>query len=212
MISRLIKSPRGTSSGDGTTYEAETGTTLTSSLVERIITTGTDGPNIDNINLTANVENSTDRRLKHDMYDEYAQYLNEFDTYMKSNGVELYAISVQNEPDYAHDWTWWSPEEMLRFMKENAGSIHNRVIAPESFSYVKQISDPILNDPEALANLDILGAHTYGTKYKDFPYPLFVQKGAGKELWMTEVYYPNSENNSADRWTIRSDERGWNDK
>ena len=34
----------------------------------------------------------------------------------------------------------------------------------------------------------------------DFPYPLFQQKGAGKELWMTEVYVPNSDNNSADRW------------
>jgi O-glycosyl hydrolase len=142
----------------------------------------------------------TAKRLKHDMYDEYAQYLNEFDSFMKSNGVELYAISVQNEPDYAHDWTWWSPEEMLRFMKENAGSIHNRVIAPESFSYVKRMTDPILNDPEALAHLDILGAHTYGTRYSDFPYPLFEEKGEGKELWMTEVYYPNSDNNSADRW------------
>ncbi|MDD9265452.1 carbohydrate-binding protein [Paenibacillus sp. GCM10023248] len=166
----------------------------------KLVTTGTDGPNVDHINLSAYVEDPSAKRLKHDMYDEYAQYLNEFDTYMKSNGVELYAISVQNEPDYAHDWTWWSPEEMLSFMKENAGTIHNRVIAPESFSYVKQMSDPILNDPEALANLDILGAHTYGTNYKDFPYPLFEQKGTGKELWMTEVYYPNSENNSADRW------------
>jgi len=32
------------------------------------------------------------------------------------------------------------------------------------------------------------------------PYPLFEQKGAGKELWMTEVYVPNSDSNSADRW------------
>lgn len=166
----------------------------------KLVTTGTEGPNIDNINVSPYVEDSTSKRLKYDMYDEYAQYLNEFDSYMKSNGVNLYAISVQNEPDYAHDWTWWSPDEMLRFMKENAGSINNRVIAPESFSYVKRMSDPILNDSKALANMDILGAHTYGTNYKDFPYPLFEQKGAGKELWMTEVYYPNSESDSADRW------------
>ncbi|MNJ47889.1 Glucuronoxylanase XynC precursor [compost metagenome] len=48
--------------------------------------------------------------------------------------------------------------------------------------------------------MDILGAHTYGTPFNNFTYPLFKQKGAGKELWMTEVYYPNSDNNSADRW------------
>ncbi|WP_081670875.1 carbohydrate-binding protein [Sporocytophaga myxococcoides] len=140
------------------------------------------------------------KRLKYDMYDEYAKHLNDFVKYMKDNGVELFAISVQNEPDYAHDWTWWTPQEMLRFMKENAGSINCRVISPESFSYLKNMSDPILNDPQALANMDILGTHLYGTQYSNFTYPLFKQKGAGKELWMTEVYHPNSEAQSADRW------------
>lgn len=141
------------------------------------------------------------KRLRYDKYAAYAQHLNDFVTYMKDNGVNLYAISVQNEPDYAHEWTWWTPQEMLRFMKENAGSIQNtKVMAPESFQYLKNMSDPILNDPQALANMDILGAHTYGTQFKDFAYPLFKQKGAGKELWMTEVYYPNSDNNSSDRW------------
>lgn len=141
------------------------------------------------------------KRLRYDKYAAYAQHLNDFVTYMKDNGVDLYAISVQNEPDYAHEWTWWTPQEILRFMKENAGSIQNtKVMAPESFQYLKNMSDPILNDPQALANMDILGAHTYGTQFKDFAYPLFKQKGAGKELWMTEVYYPNSDNNSSDRW------------
>ncbi|WP_308404986.1 hypothetical protein [Streptomyces rugosispiralis] len=113
--------------------------------------------------------------------------------------VNLYAISVQNEPDYARDWTWWTPGEMIRFLRENAGSIGTKVIAPESFQYVKGFSDPILNDSGALANLDILGAHLYGTPYQNFPYPLFKEKGRGKELWMTEVYYPNS-SDSADLW------------
>ncbi|MCE3202374.1 glycoside hydrolase [Paenibacillus sonchi] len=140
------------------------------------------------------------KRLRYDKYAAYAQHLNDFVTYMKNNGVNLYAISVQNEPDYAHTWTWWTPAEMLNFMKNNAGSINCRVIAPESFSYLKNMSDPILNDTQALANMDILGAHTYGTSFSNFPYPLFKQKGAGKELWMTEVYYPNSDNNSANRW------------
>ncbi|PXV95644.1 glucuronoarabinoxylan endo-1,4-beta-xylanase [Lachnotalea glycerini] len=143
---------------------------------------------------------TTAKRLRHDKYAAYAQHLNNFVTYMKSNGVDLYAISVQNEPDYAHTWTWWTAAEILDFMKNYAGSINCRVIAPESFSYVKTMSDPILNDSTALANMDILGAHTYGTSISNFAYPLFKQKGAGKELWMTEVYYPNSNNNSADLW------------
>ncbi|MEU6741642.1 cellulose binding domain-containing protein [Streptosporangium sandarakinum] len=139
------------------------------------------------------------KRLRYSSYAAYAQHLNAFSTYMRNNGVNLYGISVQNEPDYAHDWTWWTPTEMVRFLRENAGSINTRVIAPESFQYLKNMSDPILNDPAALANVDIIGAHLYGTPYSNFPYPLFQQKGAGKELWMTEVYHPNS-SDSADLW------------
>lgn len=148
---------------------------------------------------TFNRNGASAKRLRYNQYAAYAQHLNDFVTYMKNNGVNLYAISVQNEPDYAHEWTWWTPQEILRFMRENAGSINARVIAPESFQYLKNISDPILNDPQALRNMDILGAHLYGTQISRLPYPLFKQKGGGKELWMTEVYYPNSDNNSADR-------------
>ena len=153
-----------------------------------------------NMTETFNRNGKQAKRLRHDKYADYAKHLNDFVNYMKSNGVNLYAISIANEPDYGHTWTWWTANEVLNFMKNNAGSINCKVIAPESFSYKKDMSDPILNDSRALANLDILGAHLYGTSYNNFSYPLFQQKGRGKELWMTEVYYPNSNNNSADKW------------
>ena len=140
------------------------------------------------------------KRLRHDKYAQYANHLNNFVNYMKNNGVNLYAISMANEPDYGHDWTWWPSSEIVTFLKYYAGSINCRLIAPESFSYNKNIMEPILNDSQALANVDIMGTHLYGTQYKNFAWPLFQQKGAGKQLWMTEVYYPNSDANSADRW------------
>jgi glucuronoarabinoxylan endo-1,4-beta-xylanase len=139
------------------------------------------------------------KRLRYDSYGAYAQHLNDFTAFMANNGVNLYGISVQNEPDYAQDWTAWTSSEIVRFLRENAGTISTRVIAPESFQYRKNLSDPILNDATALANVDIIGAHLYGTRPADLPYPLFQQKGSGKELWMTEVYYPNS-SDSADLW------------
>ncbi|MEU4250786.1 glycoside hydrolase family 30 beta sandwich domain-containing protein [Amycolatopsis sp. NPDC026612] len=139
------------------------------------------------------------KRLRYNAYGAYAQHLNDFTAFMASNGVNLYGISVQNEPDYAQDWTAWTAAEIVRFLRENAGSLSTRVIAPESFQYRKSLSDPILDDATALANVDIIGAHLYGTRFADLPYPLFQQKGGGKELWMTEVYYPNS-TDSADLW------------
>jgi len=130
------------------------------------------------------------QRLRYDKYQEYLDYLNAYVKYMGDNGVNLHAISVQNEPDYATDWNWWTPTEMLDFMKTYAGKINTKVIAPESFQYLKNMSDPILNDATALANMDILGFHLYGTSVSQFAYPLFQQKGvpAGKKAWMTEHY------------------------
>jgi hypothetical protein len=84
-------------------------------------------------------------------------------------------------------------------MKEHAGNINSRVITPEPFQYRKNELNAILNDPVALANTDIFGTHIYGTLPRDFAYPLFKEKGAGKELWMTEVYHPNS-SDDADLW------------
>ncbi|MEU5266342.1 glucuronoxylanase [Amycolatopsis sp. NPDC021455] len=139
------------------------------------------------------------KRLKYSSYGAYAQHLNDFAAFMANNGVPLYGISVQNEPDYAQQWTAWTASEIVKFLRENAGTISTKVIAPESFQYRKSMSDPILNDATALANVDIIGTHLYGTRFADLPYPLFQQKGGGKELWMTEVYYPNS-TDSADLW------------
>jgi glucuronoarabinoxylan endo-1,4-beta-xylanase len=127
-------------------------------------------------------------KLMTSQYSAYADHLNSFVSYMKQNGVDLYAISVQNEPDYASDWTAWTATDIVNFLKNNSSVIQCRIMAPESFQYVKSMSDPILNDAAALANLDILAAHLYGTPLSNYPYPLFKQKGAGKELWMTEVY------------------------
>ena len=135
-----------------------------------------------------NSDGTSKYRLKYSEYANYAKHLNDYVTYMKNQGVNLYAISTQNEPDYAHDWTWWTPTESVNFIKNNGPSINCKLMTPESFQYLKNVYDPILNDPAALANVSVFGTHLYGTQYKDFPYPLFEQKGAGKELWMTEVY------------------------
>ncbi|MEV3939200.1 glycoside hydrolase family 30 beta sandwich domain-containing protein [Glycomyces sp. NPDC049804] len=165
----------------------------------KVTTTGEGGPELDFLMAAPYTPPTEARRLRHDAYGDYADHLNDFVVHMRDNGVDLYGISVQNEPDYAHDWTWWTAEEMNRFLRDFADRIDCRVIAPESFQYVKSASDPILEDGAALGNVDILGAHLYGTPYADFPYPLFEDAGEGKELWMTEVYHPNS-SSSANLW------------
>lgn len=143
-------------------------------------------------------------------YGAYAQHLNDFGNYMKNNNVDLYAISVQNEPDYAKEWTYWSSDETTEFLANYADKITStKVMSPESFQYAPEnaswISDggkkfytKIMNNQKAMANCDLFGTHFYGTQrnWMDFP----ALENSGKEIWMTEVYVPNSEANSNERW------------
>jgi glucuronoarabinoxylan endo-1,4-beta-xylanase len=130
-------------------------------------------------------------RVRHDMYSEYAAHLNSFVTFMKNNGVPLYGVSVQNEPDITGNWTSWTADEMLTFMKENANAVEGTMVMdPESFHFNRTYSDPILNDSAANANTDVICGHIYGGGVAS--YPLAVKKG--KEVWMTE-YLINTDGN-----------------
>ena len=117
-------------------------------------------------------------------YGAYASYLKEFSSYMSSNGASLYAISVQNEPDYDPDYEscTWTPTQMYNFVRNNAGSISTRLIAAETVQFNKAYTDSILNDSTARANLEIVGTHLYGGGMTDYP----LARNNGKEVWMTE--------------------------
>jgi glucuronoarabinoxylan endo-1,4-beta-xylanase len=120
----------------------------------------------------------------------YATHLTDFVTYMKNQGVNLYAIGTQNEPDYGAQAGWgsWTAAQCHDFLLTYAGNIGTKLMSCESYSYNKSYYDPILNDSAALAQASIFGTHLYGTAVSAYAYPLFDSKGAGKERWMTEHY------------------------
>ncbi|MGD0337959.1 MAG: glycoside hydrolase family 30 beta sandwich domain-containing protein [Bacteroidota bacterium] len=117
-------------------------------------------------------------------YAAYAAHLKSFADYMSNNGVPLYAVSVQNEPDYSatYETCVWTPSQLLKFVKNNVQTIGTRIIVPEVGNFDHAFSDPILNDPVAAANVSIIGGHIYGGGLTS--YPLAISKG--KEVWMTE--------------------------
>ncbi|MBQ9809388.1 MAG: carbohydrate binding domain-containing protein [Ruminococcus sp.] len=136
--------------------------------------------------------------VRTDKYTEYAQHLNDFYHYMKNQGVNLYSISVQNEPDYSSEWTAWSSDETTNFLANYADKIDCKVMSPETFQYTnKDYYTKILNNPKAMANCDLFGTHFYGTQRSQMDFPAL--ESSGKEIWMTEVYVPDS-NSDADEW------------
>lgn len=136
-------------------------------------------------------------RVRTDQYGAYADHLLSFAELMENNGAPLYAISVQNEPDFpaSYESTEWSAQEMINFLIQQGAKFGDlQVIAPESLQMRRSTSDPLLNNAAAAAQFDIVGGHIYGGGLG--PYPLAQQKG--KELWMTEHY--TTSDRSANDW------------
>jgi glucuronoarabinoxylan endo-1,4-beta-xylanase len=120
-------------------------------------------------------------------YAAYANWLNDFSSTMSQNGVPLYAISVQNEPNInvTYESCNWTSDQMKNFMVNNAGAINTKVMMPETFNYLKVFADPILNDPAGNANTDIAAYHWYGAN-RFGAWDNATSKG--KDIWMTEFF------------------------
>ena len=148
-------------------------------------------------NGTSNAQNEdgTTGKLKRENWPDYAQYLEDYVQYLRDNGVELDAISIQNEPDWPARYAGclWSASEIAEFVKLYGQQISCKVMAPETLAVSDSYADA-LNNQETLPCFDIYGGHQYGgiqTAYKKLA-------AKGKEIWMTEylINWNEIENNT----------------
>jgi glucuronoarabinoxylan endo-1,4-beta-xylanase len=126
-------------------------------------------------------------KLMTSKYGDYANYLKAYAKYFSDNGAPLYAISIQNEPDFASTWTAWTATDLLSFLTAQGATLSSaiKVIMPESFQFIHAMSDPSLNDATVASYISIIGGHLYGGKIQDYP----LARNQGKELWETEHYF-----------------------
>jgi glucuronoarabinoxylan endo-1,4-beta-xylanase len=158
-----------------------------------------------------NNNNTIGGYLLSDNYAAFAEYINSFIQYMNSNGVDIYAVSIQNEPDIqvSYESCDWTSTQMINFLKDYGSPIEGaQVAAPESFNFSQTYTNAILNDVDAADNLDIVAGHIYGGGLNSFP--LAEQKG--KEIWMTEYLLNlHTGNAGAPAWTTYSESEIWNE-
>ena len=133
--------------------------------------------------------------LKRANWADYAQYLEDYVQYLRKNGVELDAISIQNEPDWAATYAGclWSTSEMAEFVKTYGRTISCKVMAPESIGVSDGYANA-LNASGVIDCFDIYAGHQYGgiqSAYKNLG-------KKGKEIWMTEylINWNEIENNT----------------
>ncbi|MGE5519852.1 MAG: glucuronoxylanase XynC [Candidatus Dadabacteria bacterium] len=129
--------------------------------------------------------NTTGGKLSIASYGAYAAYLKSFADYMKNSGAELYALSIQNEPDIqvGYESCDWTAQEMTDFIKANSFDFGNtKLMAAESFNFNQSFTDVILNDAAAAPKVGIIGGHIYGSGLRKYDNAI----NKGKEVWMTE--------------------------
>lgn len=129
--------------------------------------------------------NTTGGSLSTSSYADYAAYLSSFADYMTTNGAELYALSIQNEPDIQVNYEScdWTSQQMTDFIKNNPFNLGNtKLLAAESFNFNQAFTDVILNDATAASKVSIIGGHIYGSGLRKYDNAL----SKGKEVWMTE--------------------------
>ena len=142
----------------------------------------------------SNNSDSNGGELLESHYADWANYLNDYYKYMKNQGVTIDAVSIQNEPDWnaSYQSCIWTGEKMAKFLRQYGSLIECKIVAPEAIHFSKNMHEPILNDPEACAQLDIMGGHFYG--WDGSSYPLAAKKG--KEVWMTEFLINERQQNN----------------
>lgn len=131
----------------------------------------------------AGTYNGVEGFLKPENYGDFANYLNDFVLYLRNNGVELDAISLQNEPDFVVEYTGctWTPAQMTNFLKNYSDIISCKVIAPETVGLSNNFANALLAT-DVLPKFEIYAGHQYGgigSAYKGF-------LNTNKEIWMTE--------------------------
>jgi O-glycosyl hydrolase len=161
--------------------------------------------------------------LKPANYQDYANYLKEFCLLLAENNAPIYAVSIQNEPNYSeasYTGCLWTGAEMRDFFKQvghftdgttgyggGKAQPHVRTMNGESAN-TPVINDEALDDPVSRAAIDILTRHTYGEGDVYFRY----DKGFeyDKEIWMTEKCV-NNDHQPIPGWTNGHDNTAtWN--
>jgi glucuronoarabinoxylan endo-1,4-beta-xylanase len=126
----------------------------------------------------------------------WAARLAKFVTDMKKEGVSIYAVSAQNEPDANVDYEScvYTGASMASFIGGAMGpavtATGARIVAPESQNWCGflGLADPIMNDPKAASYVSIIATHEYGCADAAHLVPYAKGAAAGKEFWQTEIY------------------------
>lgn len=148
-------------------------------------------------------------KLREDCYEKFFPWLNSYLKYMKSKGVKVDAVSIQNEPDWwvSYSGCLYDPQDLVKLVKNYAYMLDRetypgvKLISGESLGFTQNYTDPLMQDKTCREQIDIVAGHLYGHAPLDY-----MKKSAvlaeryGKEVWMTEHSSTDNIGNRLPNW------------
>ncbi|MBR4897556.1 MAG: endo-1,4-beta-xylanase xyn5A [Prevotella sp.] len=136
-------------------------------------------------------------KLRTDCYEKFFPWLNTFLAYMKSKGVAVDAVSIQNEPDWwvSYSGCLYDPQDLVNLVKGYAHLLDRetypglRLISGESLGFTQNFTDPLMKDETCRNQIDIVAGHLYGhdpLESGNMKSSAILPAKYGKEVWMTE--------------------------
>lgn len=149
--------------------------------------------------------------LKKEYYQMFADYLVQFVQAYKEAGMDIYAISPVNEPNYEANWNSckWSPEQLADFIANYMGptfekqAVNPQIIFGElaqwstlvlgTFNVVsaKKYAENVMEaNPDVLKYADIAAGHGYNIPRIPYEFPIVPYDKAvdqGLKVWLTEI-------------------------
>jgi len=131
---------------------------------------------------------------------DWAATLSGFASNLKANGIDLYGVSVQNEPDAAapYDSMQYTNQEMVSFVKAIGPRLAQLSPRPKllvgdfaDWGNIWNLASAIQSDPVAASYTDIYAVHQYAGH-------TFYQGQLSRPLWQTEMSDFNSFDPSVD--------------
>jgi glucuronoarabinoxylan endo-1,4-beta-xylanase len=122
----------------------------------------------------------------------FGTFLAGFVSYMKGQGVDIYAVSSQNEPDasVAYESCAYTGPTLASFvatyMAPALADSGVKIMAPETQNWCTfpMFESALVSNASAWQRTSIVATHEYGCGVKAYPE---IQQ-AGKEFWETEIY------------------------
>jgi len=154
-------------------------------------------------------QGNVEGKLREDCYDKFFPWLNSFLEWMHNNGVDVDAVSIQNEPDWwvSYSGCLYDPEDQVNLVKNYAHMLDRetykgvRLISAEPLAFNPTYSNMLLRDSTTRKHIDIIAGHLYGDP------PLNNMKSAAtlarqydKEVWMTEHSVSDNIGNRLPNW------------